>query len=118
MSKQVRSKNEKKLIRKKKYADRPYLFFFGDVSGNKELFFTPYDQAVKDCNSGCNNWVYNVKKLLVVYEFVDIFDNAHVLNTKSFTLAFKMKVIEMYKREWYDTVNKSTVMDLYKFFKT
>ena len=47
-----------------------------------------YDQAVKDCNSGCHNWVYNVKKLLVDYEFVDIFDNAHVLNTKSFPLVF------------------------------
>jgi len=23
----------------------------------------------------------------------------------------------MNKREWYDTVNKSTVMELYKFFK-
>jgi len=36
---------------------------------------------------------------------------------KSFPLVFKMKVIEMYKHEWYDTVSKSTVMDLYKFFK-
>jgi len=67
-----------------------------------------YDQAVKDCDSGCHNWVYNVKKLLVDYDFVDIFDNAHELNTKSFPLVFKMKVIEMYKREWYDTVSKST----------
>jgi len=65
-----------------------------------------------------HNWVYNVKKLLVDYEFVDIFDNAHVLNTKSFPLVFKMKVIEMYKREWYDTLNKSIVMDLHKFFKS
>ena len=28
-----------------------------------------------------------------------------------------MKVFELYKREWYDTVNKSTVMDLYQFSK-
>jgi len=63
------------------------------------------------------NIKYNVKNRLVDYEFVDIFDDAHVLNTKSFPLVFKMKVIEMYKCEWYDTVNKSTVMDLYKKFK-
>ena len=31
-------KKRKKLIRKKGYADRPYLFF-GDVSGNKEHFY-------------------------------------------------------------------------------
>ena len=37
--------------------------------------------------------------------------------TQSFPLVFKMKVIELYKREWYYTVNKSTVMDLQKFFK-
>ena len=29
---------KKKIISKKSYADRPYLIFFGDVSGNKEHF--------------------------------------------------------------------------------
>ena len=79
-----------------------------------------YDQAVKDGNNGCHNWVYeyNVKKLLVDNDFVDIFENAHVLNTKSFPSVFEKKVIKMYKHEWYDTVNNSTVMDLYiKIFK-
>ena len=33
---------KKKLISKKSYADRPYLIFFGDVSGNKEHFYTPH----------------------------------------------------------------------------
>jgi hypothetical protein len=84
-------------------------------SSDNILFKHVYDQDIKDCNDGCHNWVYNVKKLLAEYDFVNCFDNVHVLNTKSFPLVFKKKVIEMYKPEWYDTVNKSTAMDLYKF---
>jgi len=36
------SKTKKKLIRKKKLCRPTVPNFFGDVSGNKELFFTPY----------------------------------------------------------------------------
>jgi len=33
-------------------------------------------------------------------------------------LLFKSRVIELYKQEWWNTVSKSTVMDVYKLFKT
>jgi len=77
-----------------------------------------YTQAVKDCNNGYVNWVYNVKKMLIEYDFEDVFENVHAINTKSFPLVFKLRVIKMYKQEWWNSVNKSTVMDVYKFFKS
>ena len=42
-------------------------------------------------------------------------ENVHANNTKSFPLVFKLRVIEMYKQEWWNSVNKSTVMDVYFF---
>jgi len=75
-----------------------------------------YAQAVKDCNTGYVNWVYNVKKMLIEYECDDVFENVHIINTKSFPLVFKLRVIEMYKQEWWNSVNKSTVMDVYNVF--
>ena len=72
-----------------------------------------YAQAVKDCYNGYVNWVYTVKKMLIEYEFDDVFEIVHTINTKAFPLVFKLRVIEMYKQEWWNSVNKSTVMDVY-----
>jgi len=74
-----------------------------------------YTQAVKDCNNGNVNWVYNVKKMLIEYEFEDVFENVHAINTKSFSTVLKLRVVEMYKQDWWNSVNKSSVIDVYIF---
>jgi len=52
----------------------------------------------------------------IEYEFEDVFENVHAINTKSFPIVFKLRVIEMYKQHWWNSVKKSTVMDVYKIF--
>ena len=76
-----------------------------------------YQQAVNDCNKCCINWVHIVKKLLNDYDFPDVYDNVNIINAKTFPLVFKNKLIDLYKRDWYNKVNHSTMFDLYKFFK-
>ena len=56
--------------------------------------------------------------MLTDYDVIDVFDNVDSVNPKRFPLLFKSRVIDLYKKEWWDTVSKSTVMDVYKFFKT
>jgi len=55
------------------------------------------------------------KRMLIEYEFEDVFENVHAINTKSFPIVFKLRVIERYKQDWWNSVNKSTVMDVYIF---
>ena len=56
--------------------------------------------------------------MLTDYDVIDVFDNVDSVNPKRFPLLFKSRVIELYKQEWWNTVSKNTVMDVYKFFKT
>ena len=56
--------------------------------------------------------------MLTDYDVIDVFDNVDFVNPKRFPLLFKSRVIELYKQKWWNTVSKSTVMDVYKFFKT
>jgi len=55
--------------------------------------------------------------MLTDYDFIDVFDNVDSVNHKRFPLLFKSRVIELYKQEWWNTVSKSTVTDVYKFFQ-
>jgi len=45
-----------------------------------------YTQDVKDCNNGY--WVYNIREMVNEYQFEDVFENVHAINTKSFPLVF------------------------------
>ena len=37
---------------------------------------------------------------LIEYEFEDVFENVHAINTKSCPIVFKLRVIEMYKQDF------------------
>lgn len=76
-----------------------------------------YNIALSDCNNRYSNWVSNVKKLLNDYGFSYVFDHVNGLDKEVFVREFKRRLIDTLKQEWYECVDKCTVMYLYKNVK-
>jgi len=57
--------------------------------------------------------------MLNEYELEDVLENVHAINTKSFPLVFKLRVIEMYKcmykQERWNSVNKARLWMCIKY---
>ena len=70
-----------------------------------------------DCNMGRKNWVSNVKKILDEYGFSHMFCNIDSVNTLTFPVIFKRRVIDCYVQEWSSSVERSAVLDEFRIFK-
>ena len=93
-------------------------YWFKLQSSDNIILKYVYNEAVRYCEKGCTNCVYNVKKMLNDYGFPDVFENAHAFDMKSFLFVFKCRIVDSFKLKWYNAVNESSMMDMYRQFKT
>ena len=79
-----------------------------------------YNLAVRDSISGCTNWVSRVKRLLDDFGFSDMYNsvNSSDIHIKSFPLVFKNRLIDCYKQEWFSLVERNSLLQEYKHFKS
>ena len=74
-----------------------------------------YQVGMNDCLNGRKNWVSCVKQLLDTYGFSEAFTNN--INVNVFPIIFKQRVIDCFVQEWNCSVEKSNVLDEYKYCK-
>ena len=87
------------------------------LQSNNILILKLYNSLVASCNNGKTNWAKGVKTLLDNYGFSYVWSNPFSVNLNTFHLHFKHKVIDVFKQTWYNDVNNSRSLILYKSFK-
>jgi len=93
-------------------------FWFKILNNENIIMQIVYKQALHDCNKGYNNWVTNVKNMLNNYGFGYVFENPNVVQVNSFVSEFKCRLVDNFKQEWYGKMNNSSVLDMYKIYKS
>ena len=76
-----------------------------------------YQQGLEDCINCHINLVSNVKSLLDIYVFSDVFISQNV-NIKMFPYVFKQPAADVFIQEWYVSLEGSQVLHEYRQFKT
>lgn len=87
------------------------------LQSNNILISNLYNALVVSCASGKSNWAKSVKTLLDSYGFSYVWSNPFSVNLNTFHLHFKQKVIDVFKQTWFNDVNNSRSLILYKSFK-
>ena len=64
-----------------------------------------------------NNWCKNVKSLLDVYGFSYVWLNPNNVDLKTFHIIFKNRVLDVFKQSWFESVNTSSTLFMYKYVK-
>ena len=82
------------------------------------LLKTIYNDALKDCNKGLKNWVYNIKKLLDDFGFSNVLHDNSLVNINLFPNIFKQRVIDTFIQEWFGSLRNSSVLDRYSLVKS
>ena len=93
-------------------------YWFKIINNENIIMQIVYKQALNDCNRGYTNWVSNVKNMLNNFGFGYVFENPNVVHVNSFISEFKCRLVDTFKQEWYGKMNNSSVLDMYKVFKT
>jgi hypothetical protein len=93
-------------------------YWFKILRNENIIMQNVYKQALNDCNKGYTNWVSNVKSMLNNFGFGYVFENPNVVQVNSFISEFKCRLVDNFKQEWYGKMNNSTVLDMYKVFKS
>ena len=71
-----------------------------------------------NANRGLSNWVTNIKRILDEYGMTYVFNDYRLIDAAMFLREFKMRVTDSFKTEWFSSINKSTVLDMYCHFKS
>ena len=93
-------------------------YLFKIVNTDNILLKIIYEYALQDSFNGLSNWVQNVKSLLNTSGFSNIFTLHHSINVKSFLQDFEERVLDTFITDKFRSVNTSTVLDMYKNFRT
>jgi exonuclease III len=93
-------------------------YWFKISSGNNIILKTVYNMNVECCLKGHTNWISHIKKLLDDYGFTYVFNNPNSVKVSSFICKFKNRLIDAFKQEWFGTINNSSMLDMYRSFKT
>ena len=88
------------------------------VQTDNILLKTIYNRSLLDTNRGPPNWVTNIKRILDEYGMTCVFNDYRLIDAAMFLREFKMRVIDSFKTEWFSSINKSTVLDMYCHFKS
>ena len=64
-----------------------------------------------------NNWCKNVKSLLDVYGFSYVWLNPNNVDLKTFHITFRNRVLDVFKQSWFESVNTSSTLFMYKYVK-
>jgi len=92
-------------------------YWFKLVSTENIILKKVYEQSLNNCSKGHRNWVYHIKLMLENHGFADVFNNVHTINPQEFVHIFKQRVIDTFKQEWFGTLEKSSVLEIYMQFK-
>ncbi|KAH3733781.1 hypothetical protein DPMN_040215 [Dreissena polymorpha] len=93
-------------------------YWFKLIETDNIILKSIYIQALNDCQNGRSNWVSNVKLLLDTYGFSYVFNNPSSVDVKIVIPQFKTVVIDTYKQEWFRSIENSSVLDMYRVFKS
>jgi hypothetical protein len=88
------------------------------VETDNILLKTMYNIALNDSNSGCVNWVTNVKKILNAYGFSYVFDQINYIDKNIFLTEFKNRILDVVKQEWFANLENSSLLYFYKNVKS
>ena len=63
------------------------------------------------------NWCSSVEYLLDTHGFSYVWENPYAVNLKAFHTDFKIRVVDIFKQNWYNNIMNSSSLHLYKEFK-
>jgi len=93
-------------------------YWFKIAASDNIIIKTVYNIGVSDYARGCRNWIYNIKKLLDDYGFSYVFNSVHDIDFKFFKPIIKSRIIDSYKQNWHRTLEDSSMLDIYRTFKS
>ena len=73
--------------------------------------------GLSDTDRGKINWVSSVKDLLDGFGFSEACYNLDSRQAKHFPLIFNQRVIDCFVQDWHGSVERSSVLDEYQYFK-
>ena len=76
-----------------------------------------YNLLLLDVQRGKQNWCSNVKYLLDSYGFSYVWENPTSVNLKAFQAEIRLRIIDVFKQTWYNSLTNSSSLSLYKEFK-
>ena len=85
---------------------------------NNIIFSTVYNDMLRDCELGLDNWVSKVKSMLFEYGFGNIWQNPQNINVNTFCNQFKQRLIDCFTQKWNNDIDTNQVLTTYKHFKT
>ena len=79
-------------------------------------------KAIVDCGvieavNGYCNWFANVRDMLSKYGFLEVWLNPFSVNAKQFVIMFKQRLIDEFLQQWYENIESSNVLILYRSVK-
>ena len=77
-----------------------------------------YLQSLHDVKCGKRNWVFNVKRILDIYGFSDVFNNPASYNPVLILSLLKEKMVDCFKQEQFSHIRDSSSLILYKSIKS
>ena len=85
---------------------------------NNIILSTVYNDMLRDCELGLDNWVSKVKSMLFEYGFGNIWQNPQNINVNAFCNQFKQRLIDCFTQKWNNDIDTNQVLTTYKHFKT
>ena len=76
-----------------------------------------YNSLLLDVQRGKQNWCSNVKYLLDSYGFSYVWENPSSVNLKAIQAKIRLRIIDVFKQNWYNCLTNSSSLSLYKEFK-
>ena len=82
------------------------------------IIYTLYNCLLEKINQrNVKNWAYDVKCLLDQYGFTYVWNNPASVDLKTFPHVFKQTVYDNFVQAWYNHVNESSRLSLYRNYK-
>ena len=81
------------------------------------VFFQLFNAQINTTHKN-RNWAGSIKDCLESHGFHDVWTDGRVENEKAFLSAFKKRMIECFKQEWFAKISESERFSTYFSFKT
>ena len=65
-------------------------------------------KSLHDVKCGKRKWVFNVKRILDIYGFSDVFNNPASYNPVPILSLLKEKMVDCFKQEWFSYIRESS----------
>ena len=87
-------------------------YWFKVLQTDNIILKNVYLHSLHDVKCGKRNWVFNVKRILDIYGFSDVFNNP-AYNPVLILSLLKEKMVDCFKQEWFSHIRDSSSLILY-----